>query len=145
MTRVSKEVVKRLIREAEEALDEIKSVISMELDEFVSSRRARFSLRYSIVLIVEALADLGVAILEKDFNEEVESYRDAFIKLAEKGVISSECMQSMIKLVSLRNIVVHRYWTIDDIRIYKNAKGDGVKALRNLISEVTRYVEAENS
>ena len=145
MTKVSREVIKRLIGEAGEALDEVKNVISMKLDEFITSRRARFSLRYSVVLVVEALADLGVAILEKDFNEVVESYREAFVKLAEKGVISPKTMQSMVKLVSLRNLVVHRYWVIDDVRIYKDAKGEGIKVLENFISEVMEYVETKDS
>jgi len=110
----------------------------VKLDEFMTSRRARFSLRYSIILVVEALADLGVAILEKDFNEEVESYSDAFVKLTKKGIISSERMQSMIKLVSLRNLVVHRYWTINDMKIYKDAKEGGVKTLKDFMSKVMK-------
>jgi uncharacterized protein YutE (UPF0331/DUF86 family) len=50
--------------------------------------RARYSLRYSVVVVFEALADLSVAILEKDFSEDVESYREAFLKLTNHGVIS---------------------------------------------------------
>jgi len=145
MTKVNKEVIKKLLSEVREALDEIESIVSIDLSEFINSRTARFSLRYSIVMIVEALADLAVAILEKDFEESVESYRDAFIKLAEKGIIGAEIMQSMIKLISLRNIIVHRYWAIDDVKIYKNAKENGIKTLKNLISEVLDYVEAKSS
>jgi len=145
MTKVSREVVEKLLSEAREALDEIRSTVSMDLDAFMSSRTARFSLRYSIVMIVEALADLAITILEKDLGESAESYRDAFVKLAERGIISSETMQSMIKLAGLRNIIVHRYWTVDDVRIYINARENGIRALENFLSEVLRYVEAENS
>jgi len=145
VTKVSNEVVRRLMNEAKEALDEIENIISMKVDAFLTSRSARFSLRYSIVLIVEVLADLSIAILEKDFDEVVESYRDAFIKLATKGVISSECMQTMVRLAGLRNIVVHRYWTIDDVKIYENAKENGVKALKDFMNKVMEYVETENS
>ena len=69
MTRVDKEVVKRLINEAEEALDEIKKILAVDLNIFVNNRSLRYSLRYSIVMVVEALADLAVAILEKDFGD----------------------------------------------------------------------------
>ena len=110
MTRVNKEVIKRLINEAEEALDEIKKILAVDLSSFVNNRSLRFSLRYSIVMVVEALADLAVAILEKDFGVAVESYRDAFLRLAEKGVINAEIARSMVRLAGLRNIIVHRYW-----------------------------------
>jgi uncharacterized protein YutE (UPF0331/DUF86 family) len=145
VTKVSNEIVRRLMNEAKEALDEIENIISMKADAFLASRSARFSLRYSIVLIVEVLADLSIAILENDFDEVVESYRDAFIKLATKGVISSEYMQTMVRLAGLRNLVVHRYWTIDDVKIYENAKENGVKALKDFMNKVMEYVETKNS
>jgi uncharacterized protein YutE (UPF0331/DUF86 family) len=68
VTRVDKEVVKRLINEAEEALDEIKKILAVDLSIFVNNRSLRYSLRYSIVMVIEALTDLAVAILEKDFG-----------------------------------------------------------------------------
>ncbi|RDD52827.1 MAG: DUF86 domain-containing protein [Candidatus Korarchaeota archaeon NZ13-K] len=144
MTRIAREVYERLVGEAKEAIEEMKDITSMSRDDFIKSRRARFSLRYSIVMAVEALADLAIAILEKDFNEVVESYREAFMKLLEKGIISAEIAESMVKLVSLRNLIVHRYWVINDLRIYEEAKRGGIKVLEEFISEVSRYVEAED-
>jgi len=144
LTRIAREVYERLVGEAKEAIEEMKDITSMSRDEFIKSRRARFSLRYSIVMAVEALADLAIAILEKDFNEVVESYREAFIKLLEKGIISAETAESMVKLVGLRNLIVHRYWVVNDLRIYEEAKRGGIKVLEEFISEVSRYVEAED-
>jgi uncharacterized protein YutE (UPF0331/DUF86 family) len=144
VTRVDKEVVKRLINEAEEALDEIKKILAVDLSIFVNNRSLRYSLRYSIVMVVEALADLAVAILEKDFGVTVESYRDAFLRLAEKGVINAEVAQSMVRLAGLRNIIVHRYWSVDDMRIYNGAKRSGVEAVERFIEEVLGYVEAKD-
>ncbi len=144
VTRVDKEVVKKLISEAEEALDEIRKILAIELSSFVGNRSLRFSLRYCVIMVVEALADLAVAILEKDFGVAVESYRDAFLRLAEKGVISAETAQSMTRLVGLRNILVHRYWSVDDMRIYNDAKRSGVKAVEKFMEEALSYVEAKD-
>ncbi len=44
--------------EVTEALDEIRSIVSTDTDKFYTDRRARYSLRYSVIMIVEALADL---------------------------------------------------------------------------------------
>lgn len=64
------------------------------------------------------------------------------MKLRDKGVISSEVAESMTKLVGLRNIIVHRYWVVDDLKIYKSAKYSGIENIEKFIKEVSRYVEA---
>ena len=99
LTKIDRGIVEKLVREAREAIDEVRSLASMSLNDFIRSRIARFSLRYSIVMVVEALTDLAVAILEKDFNERVETYREIFVKLAEKGVISADIARSLTRLV----------------------------------------------
>ncbi len=48
----------------------------------------------------------------------------------------------MVKLVGLRNIIVHRYWVVDDLKIYKSAKNSGIGNIEKFIEEVSRYVEA---
>ena len=37
----------------------------------------------------------------------------------------------MASLASLRNMIVHRYWGVDDARIYTEAKSIGVKTIKN--------------
>jgi len=128
MTRVDRGVVEKLLRDAREALEEVRSVTSMSVDVFAGSRTARFSLGYSVVVLVEALADVAVLILEKDFGEAVESYREAFLKLAEKGVISAGVAERMAALAGLRNLIVHRYWAVDDMKVYRDARGSVVEA-----------------
>ncbi|MBO3839755.1 MAG: DUF86 domain-containing protein [Thermoproteota archaeon] len=144
MTHIDKESFNRLINETRDALDEVRSIVSMDINEFSTDRRARYSLRYSIVVIVEALADLSVIILEKDFNEAAESYREAFLKLVDHKVISLDTFNSIAKLVSLRNQIVHRYWTIDDLRIHREAKENGMEAIKHFIKEVEKYVETKD-
>lgn len=144
MTKIDKDVFQKLVREASEAIEEVRGIISLDVESFLNDRRARFSLRYCMVLIVESLADIAVAILEKDFNEVVESYRDAIIKLRDKGVLGSRVAESIARLVSLRNLIVHRYWMIDDLKIYESAKNSGVENIERFIDEVSRYVEVKD-
>jgi len=66
------------------------------------------------------------------------------MKLLEKGVISAETAESMVKLAGLRNLIVHRYWVINDLRIYEEAMRGGIRVLEEFISEVSRCVEAED-
>lgn len=116
----------------------------MGMDDFIRSRRAGYSLRYSMVMLVESLADLAVAILEKDFEESPGSFRGAFIRLAVRGVICADTAQSMAGLVSLRNIIVHRYWIVDDLKIYNSAEKSGVNKIEKFIEEIISYVKTKD-
>lgn len=127
-----------------EAIEEVGGIISLDVESFPKDRRARFSLRYSIVLIVESLADIAVAILEKDFNEIVESHRDAIMKLRDKSLLGRRVAESIARLVSLRNLIVHRYSIVDDLKIYESAKNSGVENIERFIEEVSRYVEVKD-
>ncbi len=145
MTNVPRQAFERYIREALDALREAESIVNgLDLDRFIRDRRARFALRYSVILMVEALADLAVAILEKDFNAAPQSYREAFTLLAEKGVVAAELASRMERLAALRNMIVHRYWTVDDARVYREAKEGGLEAVRAFIEEVRRYGETKD-
>jgi len=144
LTKIDKDVLEKLTREVAEAIEEVGGIISLDVESFLKDRRARFSLRYSIVLIVESLADIAVAILEKDFNEIVESYRDAIMKLRDKGLMGSRVAESIARLVSLRNLIVHRYRVVDDLKIYESAKNSGVENIERFIEEVSRYVEVKD-
>ena len=144
MTKIDKDVFQKLTREVAEAIEEVGGIISLDVESFLKDRRARFSLRYSIVLIIESLADIAVAILEKDFNEIVESHRDAIMKLRDKGLLGSRVAESIARLVSLRNLIVHRYSIVDDLKIYESAKNSGVENIERFIEEVSRYIEVKD-
>ncbi len=63
-----------------------------------------------------------------------------FRKLLERGVLSRDVGEGMIKLVRLRNLIVHRYWEVDDTRMYREIREEGIRLVRRFIGEVERYV-----
>jgi len=42
--------------------------------------------------------------------------------LEEKAI--TDCAKDLIKIMRLRNLLVHRYWIIDDAEVYDSAKKD---------------------
>ena len=55
-------------------------------------------------------------------------------------MISSEIAYEMISLARLRNLIVHRYWLVNDIRIYRESKESGISVIKEFIKEVKDYV-----
>ena len=143
MSHINKRYLDRMLNEIKEGLEEIEELVSLGLDDFIRDRGKRFAMRYSIILVVEAATDLGLYLLRKFFDDTAESYREVFIKLSEKGVLSSKVAEGMAALSSLRNMIVHRYWGVDDARIYKEARDNGLETIRKYIEEVMKYVYKE--
>jgi len=46
----------------------------------------------------------------------------------------------MASLASLRNMVEHRYWSIDCTKIYTVAKSEGANVVEMFIMEVSEFV-----
>ena len=59
------------------------------------------------------------------------------------GVISFRVAEGMASLASLCNMIVYRYWGVDDARIYREAKGGGIDTVEEFIREVREYVSKD--
>lgn len=45
----------------------------------------------------------------------------------------------MRRFVGLRNLIVHRYWEVDDERMYKELKEEGLRRVREYLESVAKY------
>ena len=137
--------VQRLISELREALSLLNEALERPREAFLSSWRDRLSVRYLIVEIVEASTSLGIHLLEAEGGRAPETYGEVFNKMAERDIISWEVAEGMRKLVGLRNLVVHRYWEVDDGRIYDEGRGSGLEVIRRFIEEVEAYLASRRA
>ncbi len=100
MTRVNKHQLSLFLSEAREALEVAKQILSRHsLEEFMHDMEARYALRHTIVLLVEALADALTLILEADYGAAPESYREAMLLGGETGIIPYEDAEELAKLL----------------------------------------------
>ncbi len=82
-------------------------------------------MRFSIVLLIEALTDVAQHILVRCFSIEPKSYVNTLKKLVETNIVRKELADKLVALAKLRNIIVRRYWEVDDLRIYNEVKTMG--------------------
>ncbi len=130
-----------LVNEIRDLLDLAKRLVSMDIERFLADYRNRYTLRHLIIEIVEACTNLGLVILRERLGiKEVYGYRDVFKKLSENGVISNSVRVGMENLIGLRNIIIHRYWEVDDQKIYMDARSNGLALIEKYVVEVEEYV-----
>jgi len=117
---VDAEYLKGRIKEVKEVVGEIERLTSKRYSEL--SPDEKYSLRYHIVILVEALGSICLHISMEGFGREPRSYPECFKLLEENGFIDRS--DDLVKMARLRNILVHRYWIIDDAKVYDSAKRD---------------------
>ena len=126
-----------LLGEIRENLEIARNVLSQPIEDFLGDIRNRYTLRHVIVEIVEASVALGLYILRKLYGvEKVDGYTSVFKKMMEKGIISPQTSEEMVRLVRLRNLIIYKSWEVDDVRIYKEFKETDIRFIERFISEV---------
>ena len=91
----------------------------------------RFSLRYQIIMLAETLGSPCLHIALDDLGEEPDSYSDRLQLLQSHGLAGT--VKDLVGIVRLRNLLVHRYWEIDDEKVYK--------AIRGNFGELKKFIE----
>jgi uncharacterized protein YutE (UPF0331/DUF86 family) len=121
------------------AKGEIEWLIAVDQASFFSDSRNVFSVRYLIIQAVEALTDLCQHMLARTRGILCDGYIDCIVKAGEHGIISVALAGRLRRLATLRNILVHRYWSIDDARVYVETKAN-VSDLTTFIDEIEALV-----
>ncbi len=116
------EKIKTLEKDILDTVSEIKKIISMEDENFLKSKKNIYSLRYLLIEAVETMANICNHIITRLKGDVPKGYPDCFEKLFRAGVIPEELGNKLIKLARLRNIIIHKYWEIDDRKILSSTR-----------------------
>jgi uncharacterized protein YutE (UPF0331/DUF86 family) len=118
---VDKTILAAKIAAVRDAVGRIRAVLTKDPAVFSSDRTARevvilnlfVALQECLALATHWIADAGL--------EVPGSYRDLFTTLGEREVVSRQLGQRLAAASGLRNLVAHRYGTIDWMRIHEIA------------------------
>ena len=113
--------LKQRITEVFDTKAELKRLTSKPYAEL--SKEAKYAIRYQVIVLAEALGGVCLHIAKEDLKREPVSYSECFMLLDEKGICGN-CARDLAAMVRLRNLLTHRYWTIDDRLVYDSIKND---------------------
>jgi len=99
----------------------------------------KLSIRYLVIQLVEAASSICMHLLLSAFNEKAEGFPECFTRLGARGVIPGNLAQRLSSAARLRNLLVHRYWTIVDEKVYESVK-EGLDSFERFISEVRTFL-----
>ncbi len=130
---LNRELVERRIREIHDSMEIIGKIVSKRFEDL--SVMEILAMRYAAIQLVEASASICVHILMTLLDERPEGYPDCFIRLSEKEILPGDLAIRLASAARLRNLLVHRYWDISDLRVYADVKG-GLSDFQEFVSRV---------
>jgi uncharacterized protein YutE (UPF0331/DUF86 family) len=113
----------------------IKSALEKNDEEIVQSPLILRGLKYSIVLISEAIANTLQHILAKKYHVSISGYTQCFEKAHIHNIISENLYKRLKPFISFRNMLVHQYWRIDDMIFLENLR-EGIDDFQLFMKEI---------
>lgn len=124
---LDKEVIRKHLRKIETALVYLKSKKVVKETDLMKNIEERFAVERALHLAIQNLIDIGNHILASLNINNVETYSDIPVRLAEAGIISKKLARSLANMAKFRNILVHEYVKVETKRLVsflKNNLGD---------------------
>ncbi len=140
MTRpFNQDLLETRIREINDALQTLQAMLEKRFQEL--SLVELFAIRYLVIQLVEAAASICIHLIAVRFNERTEGFPDCFIQMGKREIIPNSLAMRLASIGRLRNLLVHRYWTIDDELVYSACKSgltnfsEYVKCIRDILDK----------
>lgn len=111
---INRKKIEQNLKDLLEAYYVIDHLTNSPLEETLQNIAQRWSLRYALILAVESISTILTHLLSKVYGISCNSYRDCIEKAVKKGIISEDVGIPIKGLLSLRNLLIHRYWEIND-------------------------------
>jgi uncharacterized protein YutE (UPF0331/DUF86 family) len=107
---------RRALKDALADLDRYRA--TWDVDAFLASRDAQRMVLQALYVAVQASVDEALELARKSGLESAGSYRDAFLSLAEAGLLPADLAARLADWASFRNVLAHFYPVLDLRRVH---------------------------
>lgn len=139
MGTLDKERMMQYEAEIKEAQNFLAEIISGDINDFTHDSIKIRAMKYTLIVLVEAICNLCRHILAKKAHVVVEEYMEAILKMQEKGFLSDEIVGKLVPLTKLRHQLIHGYWKTDDRRLFVETK-NSLAAIDQFIKELNQFL-----
>lgn len=136
---IKPEVVLRLLESLREHVNLLRSVQSETLSGLTSDLLRYNGVIHLLQLCIEHVTDIGAHILAGSGLEMPDEYREIILKLGQHSIIPREFAERIAPMAGFRNIVVHRYLTVDPAQVYAYLK-HGLDDFERFILYIYEYL-----
>lgn len=114
--------LKLRIAEIQESLQEIRQYLEASEEEFWKDHRNILAIEQLLLRAIEATGGICLHLTAKKLKKGVESIAQCFEFLGNENLIDKELSEKLIRMARFRNLLIHKYWEIDEKKVYEYAK-----------------------
>jgi len=140
-----REKISEKLKYLEISLNYLKSRRDITLEDLQSNYELRSAIERNFQIAIEAAIDVSEMIISEEGAEMPETYREAFLRLGEIGVIPKDFSTRLAQMAGFRNILVHQYSELDLNRLlnFLKTKLDDLEQFSGYIKEYLRSKTGE--
>jgi uncharacterized protein YutE (UPF0331/DUF86 family) len=101
---------------------DLEKILVLPDGQIVSDKAKLKSLKYSVIVIAEAMTGALQHILAKKHSVAVDGYSDALMKSVQHNVVDEELLARLRPFFVFRNMLVHQYRKFQDETFLKNLR-----------------------
>ena len=131
--------LKRL-REDREVLEGYRE---LSREEFLGHHAVRGDTCYTFITAIQGCVDIAVEIIAIQGYRAPKDMADTFIVLGEVGILAEAFAQRLTGMVRFRNILAHRYRSVDFDRVYDHLQ-DNLGDFDEFARSIVEFLEAQN-
>lgn len=100
------------------AIGSLTELARLPLEAYLEDPHKVASSRYHLIVAVEASLDLANHLIAKNQFRVPQDNADTFRVLAEEDILPEDLAERLEDMARFRNLLVHRYGTVDDKRVH---------------------------
>ncbi len=144
MTEFNIDRIKTLVGVINESLSKLEKINRISEEEFLEDSEKIDGAKYNLIVVMEGAIDICNHVAAKAGGRAPQSYTDCFEILETLEVYPGELAKKLKLMAKLRNLLVHRYWTVDNRRVYSIIRED-IQVVRKYLQTVDLFIrQSEN-
>ena len=108
-----------LLQTLSDYTEDLRAYQQLGRDEVVADRNYQSMIRYALQTAIQCVIDIANHLLIGGDLEQPSDSRSAILGLGRHDILPQDFAQELAGMSGLRNVIVHRYMTVDDELIYQ--------------------------
>lgn len=116
---IDPQAVQALLQSLSEYTEDLRTYQRLNHDDVIADRNYQSMIRYALQTAIQCVIDIANHLLIGGDLEQPSDSKAAILGLGRYGILPQDFAQGLAGMSGLRNVIVHRYMTVDDELIYQ--------------------------
>lgn len=119
---VDKHNIAEKISDIQSSIGKIEQYADMDEKQFLVNDEKIAAAKYHLIAIIEGCISICTHISAKEIHKVPGGYAACFKILSDNKILPEQLADNLAKMTGFRNLLIHRYWEIEDKKVYQYLK-----------------------